>query len=480
MQFDLIAYLGQGSLPFGVVFDFEAAKKYYRTSYEIMERGDDPGLSESTILFDGHENVLKFRFYINEQPPDELISKATSRTENATFRAPSGTLCAGWEWGFILPDIWISRFGSETRDGFLGQFQQVAPGDYRADLFCLMGPPTPADHANPPAYIDDLQLKPLDVVVVLTSHPAAFTATELKPAHVVRPGFEDAIEFRAGQRRWEKQWQGMTRLEALLHHQRLFRQLPESLIAELKRASNQQQTTYYKVDSRKLGYGEYWRLSKKRVGPFIRAVFKKLVGIPIDFKFGGVRIDRVIKLDPAQIPIDVTMAWRPRIIACRKAGLQLHFYYTIPTLSQHINFGIAFLNPDGRIVPQIFCIKPLANLTKELTVTMNCVSRLNDRRTLVTMDQTKKLDPYEGSMREYMPGAPIDAILARHYARLNELNGLPVDVHVPNTLEAFVVDQNRRFIDARIAKCAYIPMTEEEVELRKKERDMLIAALSGR
>ena len=32
---------------------------------------------------------------------------------------------------------------------------------------------------------------------------------------------------------------------------------------------------YYKVDSTKISYGEYWRLSNRRVGTFLIGVVKK-------------------------------------------------------------------------------------------------------------------------------------------------------------------------------------------------------------
>jgi hypothetical protein len=145
LQFDLISFPGIGTLTSAAVFDLQNAKQMFQGSEEVMEQCDDQKLSASTIVYDAQESLVKFRFYVNEQPQSELIATATSMNVKGTFCAPSGVLCAGWQTGFIKPDMWISALGYDTRDGFRGQYQEISPGYYEVELYGLLGPPLEPD-----------------------------------------------------------------------------------------------------------------------------------------------------------------------------------------------------------------------------------------------------------------------------------------------------------------------------------------------
>ena len=471
------------------VFDFEMAKRLCKNSEEVIVRSDEPEIALGAIVYDTHayEMVLKFRFYVNECPPAELIAKATSKTENAVFHTAKGTLCAAWKIGFTMPDAWIDELGSETRDGFSGQFQQIGPGKYRVDLYGLLAPPELA--SSKPQWYDpdtgEFLIKQPDIIVVMTSLPSLSVSAELRPARVMGPGIsEHTLRYRE---RWKEY--KLAHGNTATPHQMFMddarkaeagrKGVPAELTNDqklnLERLRKQDfAATYYKQDSRMLSYGEYWRLSKKRLLPFTLGVLKKIRGIPLNFAHAVTRFERLIILEHGEIPCEVEAAWKSKIESCIDAGFKLHFCYTIPTLSVMLSFGAALLNSDGRIISQVFFIKSLRNPKAIAKLSLNCTSRLNDRRFLSTIDHSKMLDPQPHSIPEYLPGASIEILLERHSERLKNLKGLSAEVVTAETLEAVIVDQIMRTANAKIAAGKYILMTPDEVERLRQAREKLL------
>src|SRR5262245_13455489 len=82
---------------------------------------------------------------------------------------------------------------------------------------------------------------------------------------------------------------------------------------------------YYKVDGQKLSYQEYWRMSPEPLS-FLIAALRKLLRIPVEFKFSIPRVESLPLLDPAEIPGRVKKKWSAIIDACEDQGLQVQFY----------------------------------------------------------------------------------------------------------------------------------------------------------
>jgi hypothetical protein len=220
---------------------------------------------------------------------------------------------------------------------------------------------------------------------------------------------------------------------------------------------------YYKVDSRRLTLGEYWRFSKKRVLVFLVLCLKKLFGSAVDFKHGVVRITSLTRLESAQIPKDVQDALAPSIERCAKLQADFQFLYTVPSLAATEGYAAAFLYDNGKIIPQVLFARSLRRGSTKVRNTFACITRLSDGRLLSTVDQAQQWNAPSWSMVEYMPGAGVEAVFERHCERVKNLSGVKAMETAPDQLEKVIVEYSQRTADDKIQKGVYVPMTSDEV-----------------
>jgi hypothetical protein len=228
--------------------------------------------------------------------------------------------------------------------------------------------------------------------------------------------------------------------------------------------------TYYTVDSTKIGYGEYWRLSNRSLIAFTFCALKKLFRSRIDFHTAVPRFDHVTKMDAAEMPDDLKPQMEQHLARCRQLNLAFQFYYTIPNIMLQISFGCALLSSDGRTVAQYLCVRTLRDARKT-TLSFNCCSKLKDNRMLGTVDQEKKQNSPAYMLTENMPGAASDAILKRHVERLGNLRGTSAMQLTPDMLDAFLVELNTRAVEAQLAAGVYVPLDPHKVDEMRAARE---------
>ena len=229
---------------------------------------------------------------------------------------------------------------------------------------------------------------------------------------------------------------------------------------------------YYRIDSRKIGYAEYWRMVNGNPITFLIAAIAKTLFVPLDFQMAQPILKSLIPVEPREMPEDAKEAMTPMIAACRELGAELQFLYTIPMISRTTGFGAAFLSTDGVIVPQVLFSRVVNNGIRTATVTFSCVSQLPDKRLVVTSDKRKEFESPDWLDGVSMVGANVETVYKAHTARLSSMKTRPV-CFTPGQLQPFVVEINNRELEARIARGIMVKMTEAEVG---KLRGMLSAA----
>lgn len=153
MQFDMIAYPNFDLRHCALVFDPEiAVNAQFKNSSEAMKGFDASSLSGSAIGFYASENLVKFRFFVNEQPLPEIVAKQNRKT--GIFRSVSGILCAGWVTHTQKNELWIFSLPNEERNGFAGDFKQIAPGNYTVEMYGLLEAVPPPKPPAPSRWYD--------------------------------------------------------------------------------------------------------------------------------------------------------------------------------------------------------------------------------------------------------------------------------------------------------------------------------------
>ena len=100
----------------------------------IVDQNQDAGnLITHSIASDGS---FTFRFYVDEDPPEEAIDEPVSSFSGALLKVPSGKLCAvGYEY---LPqkESRIATIDDYDTDD-MGESHAIPPGNYRVDGYNL-------------------------------------------------------------------------------------------------------------------------------------------------------------------------------------------------------------------------------------------------------------------------------------------------------------------------------------------------------
>ncbi|HEY3322555.1 MAG TPA: hypothetical protein VGP72_18995 [Planctomycetota bacterium] len=221
---------------------------------------------------------------------------------------------------------------------------------------------------------------------------------------------------------------------------------------------------YYKTDSRKVRYREYWRITNGQLFPFLIAAVMKTLGVPLDFKSAMPHIDKLLPLEARDVDPAIQSDITPLIERVRGLGAEFHRLYSIPMLTKATGLGLAFVSEDRKTLPQILYSRGRGGGRTFAINSFSCVSKLPDARLIVTSDQPRRFDPAPWVDPVSMPNAPVELVYARHTERLKSLIGPPpIALLSPESLDAFILELNNRELDHKISRGLAVPMTEDEV-----------------
>jgi hypothetical protein len=222
------------------------------------------------------------------------------------------------------------------------------------------------------------------------------------------------------------------------------------------------QATFYKIDSRRLTLGECWGLSPNPFAFLLVAVLK-LLRVRLFGSWALPRAESLTLLRPEQVPDAVHEQWRGAIEVCRSHGLDVQFYYTLPTLGSTWKcYEAALLGPDGRTLAVLALVRTRRRGSTAEELALACVSRLPGGRLLITTDARRRLHTPPENVIEHMPGYSAFEVLERHRERFAE-HERDMAAFEPAKLEAFLVAMSNRALDFHARRGVYVPMTEEEM-----------------
>jgi hypothetical protein len=101
---------------------------------------------------------------------------------------------------------------------------------------------------------------------------------------------------------------------------------------------------YYRMDSTKLTFREYWRW--KPGLPFLYLAFRKLRGIRTNSGVYVSRLERLTPIDLATAPATHERALRRLLDQARTLAFNMEFCYTVPVLGPVESLGMAMTSAD--------------------------------------------------------------------------------------------------------------------------------------
>jgi hypothetical protein len=221
-------------------------------------------------------------------------------------------------------------------------------------------------------------------------------------------------------------------------------------------------TTFYRLDSAKLTYAEYWRLATDPFS-FLVAAVRKFFGNPVPLHFAIPRPDRLFVVRFGELPAAACAAMNPPLRAAEAVGLRVVFSHRLAVPEPNrLGAATVLLDEEGTtsLSVQFGQHGPLQELH------MVCVSAFADDTLAVTTTMKKTLEPVPGSHIERHPDADPPTLYARHREHLDRLadEGLiPLRLN-PDRLPETVLGWELGYVDFHVGRGLFVPMTDEEVE----------------
>jgi hypothetical protein len=222
----------------------------------------------------------------------------------------------------------------------------------------------------------------------------------------------------------------------------------------------------YKVDSRRRSFAEHWRIQWPNVGSFLFAAFCKLLGIPQRCTFGIRRPEKLYLHEPSGVPRIVRQRLANAVRECEDVGLAFQFYASVDATvgGPAKAYLAAMLDAEGLTWASVIgVLVRRENSDCAQPARLTCFSLLPDGRYVVTSDHQWKITPHPDDLPEYLVGAAPDAVVARHYERMDEPALRPVAVR-EDQLAGIILGREQRHVDYQVERGVYVPMTQEEID----------------
>jgi len=220
--------------------------------------------------------------------------------------------------------------------------------------------------------------------------------------------------------------------------------------------------TYYKTDSRKISFREYWNLS--RGGSFLFAWLCKVLGIPLNLTAGipGPLSFRENVAEESVIPSGILAKLNSGVLELSKLGFNQFWYYTLKnSLMAGAAFGVQALHPSkiatGKIV--------FASIGPRESLAFVFGSPMHDGTFLGTTNNRPQFNSPPGYIVLRRVGANAAELWKLHQDRLAELAA----ANPPKAVRNFdgvveLEDETARMIYAdRVARGIWVEMTDSEV-----------------
>ncbi len=237
---------------------------------------------------------------------------------------------------------------------------------------------------------------------------------------------------------------------------------------------------YFKLDSRKLTYGEYWNIlrSPTVIIPWVA----KLLNLPIKFTSGMPCFEsqRELEVPEAEFSARAREKLQPLLDQCTRMGFHSPRYFAYDAMRRDVRTSfITLLHPSGATVRLIHSLGLKAQPPRENMMAV-LLSELRDGTFFFTSAERKKFNTSPGVVANRLIGASPEQLLESHLQKLKALpmSNPPKAVTSVEMLDDVWDRYEKQAREFGMQRGIYVWMTPEEVA---KEQEGLAEArtLSG-
>lgn len=221
---------------------------------------------------------------------------------------------------------------------------------------------------------------------------------------------------------------------------------------------------YYEMDSSKLTFREYWRMSTGLFEFFIAAVVR-ILRLHISFKLAFANTTCLQLISPDQVPDAARKPLRGIVDHAQGLGLGYEFTYVLPTVGNIQGVGAVMCNEARDTVMIIVFVRSWVNNVHQEKLRYGLVTQLENGTVLVTSGSPRDLEAPANLVIESYPKREMQWVLQRHQARLAGSNSPATEFGKSESLESAIRRYEAAVFNYQIERGVYIP-----VDLAKLER----------
>ena len=213
---------------------------------------------------------------------------------------------------------------------------------------------------------------------------------------------------------------------------------------------------YYRVDTRRLRFGELWRISP---GPgFVVGAAMKLLGIPLRVSTLVPWLDGLTVLKPGEVPPEVGQTLDAVAEQWRALGFRRVLDYTVDMRDPGSRaFAAALLSGDGRILAQVMFVEARTAQGVRRKVETNCLVRFEDGSWCGVSSGRKQMDGPPEFFTAHLPGRPPQELYALLLRAVAASSSGPPRAWRAEEVEALIVGINNRAVEFNVQRGVYVP-----------------------
>lgn len=228
-------------------------------------------------------------------------------------------------------------------------------------------------------------------------------------------------------------------------------------------------TEYYKINSGRLSFAEYWRMSPNAVVFVIAAGAKLFGGIPMNFSIP--RIDTLHTIDWEEMPSRAARRMEPSIKLLESLGYKYGFCFEMPILELERFFGVCVLLAEDAVqFAGVAYLEP----PNEKRLILSILTEFTDGTFGVTTTAKKELEPEPNDRihRHLTASADkLDHLHQQHLQRWRD-DGLEPVVQTWSRLPQVILDAEQSTVDFHVKRGVFVPMTKAEIRKLRDEHDI--------
>ena len=226
---------------------------------------------------------------------------------------------------------------------------------------------------------------------------------------------------------------------------------------------------YYKTDSRKISFREYWHIS--RGTGFLIGWFNKALGIPMNF-IKGIPEPQAFRekiIEAETVPSKILTKLNSSVLDLKQIGFDQFWYYTSKnSLTEGAAYGVQALHSSQKTIGKIV----FASFRSRESLALVFVSELNDGTFSGTTNNRRQFNPPPGyivSRQARASAAELWELHQNKLAKLSRDNNPPKTIGNLDQVVEFENKTSRMFFEDKVARGIWVEMTDSEVEAMRSK-----------